>query len=187
MIAVVLVATVLPLSAQPAPAALTLVNGRYRQFGDAGGFRNVLPPGQKGNGNALEAIAAQLGILPAHSTDQYGMYHDLGYAATTLTEAQLASSFKDASFGVRADDIDRVYAPTLGVTVIRDKRFGVPHIFGTTRAATMFAAGYTGAEDRLFVMDVFRHLGRARLSEFLGPSPENQAMDREQLAAAPYQ
>ncbi len=184
-IGVVAVAALLPLSADP--AATAAINGRYRQFGDAGGFRNVLPPGQKGNGNALEALGAQLGALPAHSTDQYRMYHDLGYEATTLTEAQLPSYFKDASFGVPADDVDRVYSPTLGVTVIRDKSFGVPHIFGTTRAATMFAAGYTGAEDRLFVMDVLRHVGRARLSEFLGPSPENQAMDREQLAAAPYQ
>jgi len=184
LIVFAVVAALLPLSVVAAPGLTA--DGRYRQFGDAGGFRSILPAGQKGNGNAVEALAAQLGTLPPHSTDQYGMYHDLGYAATTLNEAQLPSYFKDASFGVRADDIDRVYSPTLGVTVIRDKSFGVPHIFGTTRAATMYAAGYTGAEDRLFVMDVLRHVGRARLSEFLGPSPENQAMDRDQLAAAPY-
>src|SRR6185436_12029480 len=73
-----------------------------------------------------------------------------------------------------------------GVVVIRDLSFGVPHIFGQTRYATMFAQGYTAAEDRLFLMDVLRHLGRARLSEFLGASPGNQAMDRDQLAIAPY-
>ncbi len=50
----------------------------------------------------------------------------------------------------------------------------------------MFAQGYTGAEDRLFLMDVLRHYGRARLSEFLGASPSNIHMDREQLAIAPY-
>jgi acyl-homoserine lactone acylase PvdQ len=70
--------------------------------------------------------------------------------------------------------------------VVRDARFGVPHIFGQTRYATMFAMGYTGAEDRLFLMDVLRHVGRARMSEFLGASPANIAMDREQLAIAPY-
>ena len=160
--------------------------GRYRQFGDGTGFRNVLPAGQGGNGNVLEAAVAALGTPPPHTTDQYGMYHELGYAATTLSESQVASYFKDASFGVAPDDIDRVYSPTWGVTVVRDKSFGVPHIFGTTRAATMFAQGYTGAEDRLFVMDVLRHVGRARLSEFLGPSADNQAMDRAQLAVAPY-
>src|SRR5581483_10042345 len=96
---------------------------------------------------------------------------------------RLLQFFKDASFGVREDDIDRVYSPTAGVTVVRDASFGVPHVFGETRYATMFAQGYTGAEDRLFLMDVLRHLGRARLSEFLGASPSNLAMDRDQLAA----
>src|SRR5204863_6335677 len=103
-----------------------------------------------------------------------------------LTEARLLEFYKDASFGVRDDDIDRVYSPTSNVTVIRDQSFGIPHIFGDTRYATMFAEGYTGAEDRLFLMAVLRHLGRARLSEFLGASPSNVAMDRSQLAIAPY-
>src|SRR5262249_1947130 len=102
------------------------------------------------------------------------------------TDAQLLAFYKDAPFGVPDSDIDRVYSPTAGVTVIRDQSFGVPHIFGDTRYATMFAEGYTGAEDRLFLMDVLRHLGRARLSEFLGASDSNLAMDRAQLAVAPY-
>ena len=41
---------------------------------------------------------------------------------------------------------------------------------GKTRADTLFGAGYVQAEDRLFEMDVLRHLGRADLSEFVGPS-----------------
>src|SRR4029079_18290150 len=63
---------------------------------------------------------------------------------------------------------------------------GVPHIFGTTRYATMFGQGYATAEDRLFLMDVLRHVRRARMSEFLGASPGNVHMDQEQLAVAPY-
>jgi len=51
----------------------------------------------------------------------------------------------------------------------------------------MFVQGYTGAEDRLFLMDVLRHYGRARISEFLGASPSDVEMDREQLAIAPYE
>ena len=35
-------------------------------------------------------------------------------------------------------------------------------------------------------MDTLRHVGRARTSEFLGASESNQALDREQLAVAPY-
>src|SRR5207253_5422134 len=118
--------------------------------------------------------------------DQLSMYGDLVYNAPGLTEAHILDFFKDASFGVRDDDIDRTYSPTTGVTVIRDKSFGVPHIFGDTRYATMFAAGYTGAEDRLFLMDALRHVGRGRLSEFLGASPSNVALDREQENIAPY-
>jgi acyl-homoserine lactone acylase PvdQ len=168
-----------PVTAQPGP-------GHYQEFGDARGFLNIVPPGQDGVLNGPEALAAQGGQYPPHVKDQLGMYGDLVYNAPGLTDDRLLEFYKDASFGVRDDDIDRVYSPTANVTVIRDLSFGVPHIFGDTRYATMFAQGYTGAEDRLFLMDVLRHLGRARLSEFLGASPSNVQMDRAQLAIAPY-
>ena len=168
-----------PAAGQPGP-------GRYQDFGDARGFLNIVPPGQDGVLNGPEAVAAQGGQYPPHVMDQLGMYGDLVYAAPGLTEDRLLEFYKDASFGVRDDDIDRVYSPTTNVTVVRDRSFGVPHIFGDTRYATMFAQGYTGSEDRLFLMDVLRHLGRARLSEFLGASPSNVGMDRGQLAIAPY-
>ncbi|HEV7730654.1 MAG TPA: penicillin acylase family protein [Candidatus Binatia bacterium] len=160
--------------------------GRYQEFGDATGFLNILPPGAKGSLNAVEAVQAAAGTYPVHVIDQLGMYGDLVYATPGLTEDRILDFFKDASFGVREDDIGRTYSPMAGVTVVRDAGFGVPHIYGTTRYATMFAQGYTGAEDRLFLMDVLRHYGRARTSEFLGGSPANQHMDREQLALAPY-
>ncbi|HEX5478822.1 MAG TPA: penicillin acylase family protein [Dehalococcoidia bacterium] len=151
-------------------------DGHYQGFGDATGFRNILPPGQNDS----------LGAQP-HITDQLSMYSNLVYSAPGLADNQIPGFFKDASFGVPQSDIDRVYSPTPDVTVIRDKSFGVPHIFGTTRYATMFAEGYTTAEDRLFLMDVLRHYGRAKLSEFLGATPSNEALDMEQLADAPYQ
>ncbi len=67
---------------------------------------------------------------------------------------------------------------------MRDKAFGVPHVYGTTRDGAMFGLGYAGAEDRLFFMDVLRHAGRGRLSSFAGGS--NAAMDAEQWEVAPY-
>src|SRR3989454_6912161 len=169
-----------------APPVRAQTDGHYQDFGDARGFLNIVPPGQDGVLNGPEAIAAQGGTYPPHVKDQLDMYANLVYAVPGLTEDRLLDFYKDASFGVRDDDIDRVYSPTTNVTVIRDKSFGVPHIFGDTRYATMFAQGYTGAEDRLFLMDVLRHLGRARLSEFLGASQSDLAMDRDQLAVAPY-
>ncbi len=160
--------------------------GRYRDFGDATGFLNILPPGADGSLNATETIQAAAGTYPPYVVDQLSMYGDLVYATPGLTEDRILDFFKDASFGVREDDVGRVYSPTAGVTVVRDATFGVPHVYGTTRYATMFAQGYTGAEDRLFLMDVLRHYGRSRTSEFLGGSAANQHMDREQLALAPY-
>ena len=41
----------------------------------------------------------------------------------------------------------------------------------------MFGAGYVSAEDRMFMMDTLRHIGRGRLSEFLGASEANLASD----------
>jgi acyl-homoserine lactone acylase PvdQ len=60
----------------------------------------------------------------------------------------------------------------------------VPHVYGKTRADVEFGAGYVVAEDRLFFMDVLRHLGRAQLSEFAGGS--NRGLDAEQWQVAPY-
>ena len=50
----------------------------------------------------------------------------------------------------------------------------------------MFGAGYAAAQDRLFFIDVLRHLGRAQLSSFIGGAPANRAMDAEQWSLAPY-
>ncbi|RCW45740.1 acyl-homoserine lactone acylase PvdQ [Halopolyspora algeriensis] len=170
--------------------AATEVDGHYRDFGDPGGFVNIMPPGQDGTLNAPEALAARTGHYPPHVTDQLARYEELVHEQATpgFTDADLLEHFKDASFGAAPGDIARRYRPggRDDVVVLRDASHGVPHIFGDTRQGTMFAAGYTAAEDRLFLMDVLRHLGRARLSEFLGPSAANLAMDRSQLAVAPY-
>ena len=78
-------------------------------------------------------------------------------------------------------------SPRADVTIVRDKGFGVPHIYGTTRAGD----------------DVRRRLrrrrrtacssstscatsGRAQLSSFIGGAPANRAMDAEQWSLAPY-
>ena len=74
--------------------------------------------------------------------------------------------------------------PRPGVTIVRDSAYGVPHIYGDTRAGTMFGAGYAGAADRLFLMDVLRHTGRAELASFLGGA--NAEADASQWGFAPY-
>ena len=72
------------------------------------------------------------------------------------------------------------------MTIVRDKAFGVPHIYGATRAGLMFGTGYVAAEDRLFFIDVLRHLGRAQLSSFAGGSQGNRDFDKSEWLTAPY-
>jgi acyl-homoserine lactone acylase PvdQ len=55
------------------------------------------------------------------------------------------------------------------LTIVRDQ-YDVPHIYGQTRAEVMFGAGYAGAEDRLFLMDVLRHCAEGTLAAFAGGS-----------------
>jgi acyl-homoserine lactone acylase PvdQ len=154
---------------------------------DAGGFRNVLPPGEAGTDNALQlALFQAAGTVPPHFTDQQPLYDGLLFASPTLTHDDVAKYFKDATFGVRDGDVESTESPRAGVIIVRDKAYGVPHIYGATDDDVEFGAGYAGAEDRLFLMDVLRHTGRAQLSSFVGGAAGNRAMDRTQWAIAPY-
>jgi acyl-homoserine lactone acylase PvdQ len=152
---------------------------------DAGGFRNVLPPGENGLDTLQQIFAFRgLGTIPPHFADQQPLYENLLYASPTLTEAQIPSYFKDATFGVPAGQVESTIEPRPGVVIQRDSAYGVPHIYGDTRADTMFGAGFAGAADRLFLMDVLRHTGRAELASFLGGA--NAATDAGQWGFAPY-
>jgi acyl-homoserine lactone acylase PvdQ len=156
---------------------------------DAGGFRNVLPPGENGLDTAAQLLTFQAnGTYPAHWVDQQPLYDNLIYAAPGLTDAQVPAYFKDATFGVRPGGVASTTVPPgrPGVTIIRDNAYGVPHIYGNTAEDVTFGAGYAGAQDRLFLMDVLRHTGGASLSSFVGGSASNRAMDRAQWQAAPY-
>jgi acyl-homoserine lactone acylase PvdQ len=183
VVPIVFLALAAPASAQlpgqggPAP-------GAYREH-DGGGFRDILPPGTRGRYNAVELAAfVATGRTVPHCCDQLGMYRDLVYATPGLTAADVPKYFKDSSFGVRPGDVERTYSPRADVTIVRDKGFGVPHVYGRNRDGAMFGLGYAGAEDRLFFMDVLRHAGRGQLSSFAGGS--NAAMDAEQWEVAPY-
>ncbi|MEA2448112.1 MAG: hypothetical protein QOG63_44, partial [Thermoleophilaceae bacterium] len=154
---------------------------------DAGGFRNVLPPGSNGLDNFADFTRFNAdGTRPPHFADQLSLYTDLLYSSPRLRHAELPKFFKDATFGVKSDDVESTIHPRDGLTIVRDKQFGVPHIYGKTRADVMFGTGYVGAQDRLFLMDVLRHTGRAELSSFAGGAASNRAMDRVQWQLAPY-
>jgi acyl-homoserine lactone acylase PvdQ len=168
-----------------APAAAKPGNGG-KAHGDYPGVMNILPPGQSGSINAVEAAAAQTGTLPPNFANQLEMYDALNHAGLgALTEGDLSSYYKDAPLTLKNSDAVHVDRPKPGVTIKWDD-FGVPYIEGKTREDAAFGSGYAGVKDRMFLMDLLRHVGAARAAEFLGPTEANVAMDQEQLRAAYY-
>jgi len=173
-----------------AVAALALPGSALAQVqpygtNDYGGFRNVLPPGTNGFDDLAQALRFEATkAYPPHANDQLGMYSSLTTAAPNIQASQIGAYFKDATFGVPAGDLASTESPEPGVTIVRDSRYGVPHIYGDTRAELEFGIGWATAEDRLFMIDVLRHAGEADLAQFAGGS--NLSMDEGVWANEPY-
>lgn len=150
---------------------------------------DILPPGQNGNATLAQILLNQaFGTQPEHAEDQLGPYANLAKGYPGLTNDKINTFFNDASFGVPADQVASSLKPAgrSDVTIVRDKKTGVPHITGTTRYGTEFGAGYAAAQDRLWLMDVFRHVGRGQLTSFAGGAPSNQGLEQQFWRHAPY-
>jgi acyl-homoserine lactone acylase PvdQ len=148
---------------------------------------DILPPGENGNATLTDILGNKLlGTAPAHTADQLNTYGNLADNYQTLTDATIDSYFNDSSFGVAPADVESTIQPRSDVTIVRDKQDGIPHIYGTTRAGTEYGAGYAAAQDRLWLMDVFRHLGQGDLSSFAGGAAANRQLEQTFWAAAPY-
>src|SRR4051812_46445032 len=171
------------LAAFAAAAGAAPTPGAYQQ-GDFKGFWNVLPPGANGVDSAADAAQFQLsGQRPDNWDDQLAMYRDLIYATPGLKAEDISKYFKDASFGAKPEDIVSSESPRADVVIQRDK-FGVPHIWSDTRAGAMFGSGYAQSEDRLFLMDVYRHIGKGQGAAFIGGS--GREFDHQVWQLAPY-
>jgi len=183
-VAVALVAAVTGLAlGVSAPAAVAAQPNDYC----GGQCNDILPPGENGNATLADILANKaLGTRPAHTDDQLSTYGSLADGYRSLTNANLGQFFDDASFGVPADQVESTIQPRSDVTIVRDKTLGVPHIYGTTRSGTEFGAGYAAGQDRLWLMDVFRHVGRGQLSGFAGGASANRQLEQTFWAAAPY-
>ncbi|MER6186492.1 penicillin acylase family protein [Streptomyces sp. NPDC001652] len=150
---------------------------------------DILPPGQNGNATLSQVLLNQaFGTQPEHAEDQLGPYANLAKGYPSLTNATINTFFNDASFGVPSDQVASTLSPggRSDVTIVRDKKTGVPHITGTTRYGTEYGAGYAAAQDRLWLMDVFRHVGRGQLTAFAGGDPSNQGLEQQFWRNAPY-
>ncbi|MFD7227176.1 penicillin acylase family protein [Streptomyces sp. NPDC059881] len=166
---------------EPAPVTDHCLNQGQSQCAD------ILPPGQNGNATLADILAHRVfGTRPGHSSDQLGRYGSLVGGYGGLTDAKLTEFFNDASFGVPAGQAESVTSPRPDVTITRDRKTGVPHIKGTTRYGTEFGAGYAAAQDRLWMMDLFRHIGRGELTSFAGGALANQGMEQQFWPQAPY-
>ncbi|MEZ0089296.1 penicillin acylase family protein [Streptacidiphilus sp. EB129] len=152
-----------------------------------GQCNDILPPGENGNATLADILANRVfGTRPAHTDDQLGPYSSLVDGYTGLTDAGIGAYFDDASFGVPPSQVESSISPRGDVTIVRDKATGTPHITGTTRYGTEFGAGYAAAQDRLWVMDLFRHVGRGELSSFAGGAAANRQLEQSFWQAAPY-
>lgn len=154
---------------------------------DAGGFRNVIAGGADGLVTATQLGAFEVTkAVPPHFKNQLPLYSSLINGSPSLTNEQIPLYFKDATFGVKSEDVETTVSPRSDVTIVTDKGYGVPHVYATTRSGVMFGAGYAAAADRLVLIDVLRHAGHASLSSFAGGAAGNRAMDRAQWLLAPY-
>ncbi len=148
---------------------------------------DILPPGENGNATLVDILGNRaFGTHPEHSTDQLGPYGDLAGGYRSLTDDKLRDFFNDSSFGVSEENVAKVDKPRDDVTITRDKQTGVPHIQGTTRYGTEYGAGYAAGQDRLWLMDLFRHIGRGELTSFAGGAAANQGLEQQFWRTAPY-
>lgn len=156
--------------------------------GAKGRAMDILPAGENGlvNQQQLSAFGSS-GARPPNSVDQLLPYNDLIYGSSSLTNANLKDYYLDESFGVRPKDVSRIERPDRSVKVViyRDRN-GIPHIYGASLDAMAYGAGYAGAEDRLFLMDVLRHYGQGDLMSFLGPSCDYESMDYQEIMSKGY-
>jgi len=171
-------------------------------------FLNVMPPGA--NGNSAGGVGAPVpGVpvlhYPANFSDQLSLYGDLAYAQQGLTTTpctppnnigQHAAASNQACNYYKSEGLDPVpgtvvstlalTAPNGGKVTIQRDQWGVPYINGDDRAAAMYAFGYVSAQDRLWLHDVLRNIGRGRFSEFLGPAADTFSFDGNLAVVAGY-
>jgi acyl-homoserine lactone acylase PvdQ len=137
---------------------------------DVGGFHSVLGLGQGQTVNAVDLAAylAPGGRPPATFTNQLEMYSGITKAAPHFTDADFDRFYKNSGFGQLPGGQASSISPRPGVTILRDRRFNIPRITGTTRSNLFFGTGYATAQDRLFLMDALRHIAEGRSAELLG-------------------
>ena len=171
-------------------------------------FLSIVPPGSNGNsvgGIGSPVPGAPVVSYPKNFRDQLDMYGNLAYAKTPLKAEvcapprniaqhakqsdQACNYFKHADLTISA--ADAVASRTLtapggkSVTIHRDG-WGVPYVEGEDRSAAEYGLGFAAAQDRLWLFDLLRNVGRGRASQFLGPAGTTYDLDNEFGVPAGY-
>lgn len=167
-------------------------------------FMNIVPPGSNGNSAGGLGVQNQLPIsYPPNFTDQATLYGDLSYAQsplkatpctppTSLAEHQTSSDLACNYFkheGLTPDVVvsaETVTAPSGDTVKITRDGWGVPFISAKTRADAMYGVGYANGEDRLWLDDVLRRVGRGMVTAFLGAAPGISSFDANLAVTAGY-
>jgi acyl-homoserine lactone acylase PvdQ len=119
--------------------------------------RNIVPSGQYGTPNPNAATQAD-------------MYNALTPLFDQVTPNDLFTDFKSEKLAVDTDGPTTQEAvPFPGVTIIRD-RFNVPHVYASTRAGGIQAAGWILAEDRSLLLEQARFNARVAVIDAPGLS-----------------
>jgi hypothetical protein len=119
--------------------------------------RNILPSGQYG--------------LPGPGADsQAQLYNSLTPLFDNVQPNDLFTDFKSEKLGVDTDGPTTQEAvPFPGVTLLRD-RFNIPHVYATTRDASIETAGWIAAEDRGLLLQLARNDARVAVIDAPGLS-----------------
>ncbi|MBI1728644.1 MAG: penicillin acylase family protein [Candidatus Rokubacteria bacterium] len=169
-------------------------------------FLSVLPPGNNGNsagGIGVPVPGVPVRRYPDHFVDQLALYGDLSYARPGLKTVPCAPPTDAAGHAAASDLACNYYkheglepdavtsqeiltAPSGGRVLIRRDGWGVPFIRAGNRRDAMYGVGYAAAQDRLWLYDLLRNLGRGRLSEFLGPAASFYEFDASLAVVAGY-
>jgi hypothetical protein len=171
-----------------------------------GVFLSILPPGENGNsagGVGSPAPGSPVLSYPANFRDQLDLYGNLAYAKPGL-KADPCAPPTDISQHEKRSDLACNYFKSEGLTpdtivstvaldapngkAVRIERdgWGVPFVTGDDRESAEYGVGYASAQDRLWLYDLLRHVGRGRISEYLGPSSATYALDDQFGGAGGY-
>ncbi len=149
-ILVAIVAAVAILVAASVAAAAPGVNRGHADGGDRA--RYILPPGNYG------------GIpFTQNSTDQLPLYSGLTPLRDNITDADIERFFLPEDFQPTGQAHEEPTGRT-GLRLIYDS-YGIPHIYGETRADVAFGAGWATARDRGLLLQFGRGPARAAVAD----------------------